>query len=80
MDVELLTTKELHRYAMTLFDNAWSIQSGRAYGSIEDAVKLYRKALHFERQAYVKARDKHSKKILWISYKSIQSRIRKLTW
>ena len=65
---------------MSLFSQAWEIQRGRVYGSINDAVKLYRKALYFERQAYVKSKGKHSKKALYASYKAIQQRIRKLTW
>ncbi len=70
----------LHRDAMALYWQAWHIQRGEKDGTIADAIKLYRQSLDLQKKAYIKAKSKDDRKICLRYYKSIQSRIRKLTW
>jgi hypothetical protein len=74
---EEFTATELHRMAMSLIDLSWDIKRGRKFG---DVVDVLRKAMYFERQAYVRCRDKMWKRIFYKSYKSIQVQIRRRTW
>ncbi len=69
-----------HDLAFDFYLMQRSIKKGREPGTISDVIRLLRKSLEHEKQAFVKCREKHQKKYYEWQYKNIQRQLRLLTW
>ena len=79
---EEFTAEQLHRYSLRLWEEAFYVK--RMNDPIRrdngDLIDLMRRAVSFERRAYVRCKNRSAKKTLFKNYKFMQFWVRHLAW